>query len=164
MAFSPDGMLLVSCGMQGCVVIDTQTQEEVAGPAVPGVALSGGGFGGVAFSPDGSLLAIAGGSKSRNVVLYETDAWTLKRLPWQNSGIAGTVAFSPDGELLVAGGEALAIWSTADWELLSSHAISTYRRPGIAWIGFTPDMELLLVAGGIRKSIEVWRFAELYSE
>lgn len=163
LAFSPDGTLLASPGSSRVVVISTAAGEEIASLSRPGLRDSGV----ASFSPDGSLLALAGGtsggssSGSTNVLIYETDEWTLQRLPWRNDALSGTVVFSPDGEFLVAGGKNLAVWSTGEFQLLSTHAIPTYRRTGVAWMGFTPDMEFLLIAGGGRGFIEVWRFSEL---
>ncbi len=51
----------------------------------------------LAWSPDGSLLAVA----SYEIELYEAQSWKQKR-KLDTGGWSGGVAFSPDGKLLAA--------------------------------------------------------------
>jgi WD40 repeat protein len=166
LVFNPDGVLLASSDNRSTIVFDIMSSEEVATPSRPGVRLNDSGSGGdMEFSPDGALFAMTGGTRSTSVVVYRTDTWELlQRLGLRNTGLEGSLAFSSDGRLLAAGGYPFALWDASTLALLESHQVSTYRRGGIAWMGFTPDMELLLVAGGSRGFIEAWRLSDLYGD
>ena len=168
LAFSPDGRLLASYGFEDSVVVNTETLEVVGTPARPGLRQDTSGM--TVFSPDGAWLAMTAGKSggvgagSANVVLYDTGTWTLKRLAMRNDGIYGSVAFSPAGGLVAAGGDKLSLWDTDGCGLMATHTITTYRRGGVVWMGFSSDRELLYVAGGTRGYLEVWRVSDLTGE
>jgi len=162
LSFSNDGMLLASYGGEQSVVVNTETQEEVATPARPGIRMESSGA--TMFSPDGSLLAIVGGAKSTSFVVYDTETWTLNRLAMRNDGMDGSVAFSSEGDLLAVGGDKLSLWSTDEFSLLSSHTIPLYRRGGVTWMEFSSDKEFLFTAGGLRGFVEIWRVNDLLGE
>lgn len=111
-------------------VVDTDTWTLVSG--LP--ELAGLGTGGVAFSPDGSLLAL--GHRNRpGLTVLDTSTWQI--VPGTpNSNVTGYgVAFSPDGNLLAfAQTSRLAVLNTGTWD---SHGAAT--GADFYGVAFSPD-------------------------
>jgi len=96
LAFSPDGSILATGG----TVPTVRLWDVSSGEVVRTLRLQDGLFC-VVFSPDGTILASAGGSE-RAVVLWDVESGEkLRSLPHGDQLMA--VAFSPDGTLLAAG-------------------------------------------------------------
>ena len=95
----------------------------------------------MAFSPDGSILAVSG---YHEVVLHKDDgSGIVARLVGEAPRIEA-IAFSPDGKLLAVSGGALArfgeiqIWDVASHQELHSYKISDDSLYGVS---FSPDGE-----------------------
>jgi WD40 repeat protein len=84
---------------------------------------------GLAYSPDGSLLAASTGMGQQRVVLWRLDTGEQVR----TLGGSGAVAFSPDGELLATSGNGVTqLWNPATGEHLRNLPIEV-------GFGFSPD-------------------------
>jgi WD40 repeat protein/tRNA A-37 threonylcarbamoyl transferase component Bud32 len=107
-AASPDGRLLAMAqieGNGGVFLFDAQSLKQVAGPLPTSFITRG-----LAFSPDGHTLAIAGSGTGEDgyVRLWDTQAratrfersFRVARDPYDPRGTFGYVAYSPDGSLL----------------------------------------------------------------
>src|SRR4029078_2249307 len=72
---------------------------------------------GLAFSPDGQLMAAAG--LKGEATIWETGNWTVRHVVRAHSGIVRSLAFSPDGRWLVTIGfdGSIALWDRATWTL-----------------------------------------------
>ena len=91
-AFSPNGTIVVTGGTDGRVKIWTNTNGTLTAQGTP---LLGTGLGAVAFSPDGSSLAIG---RIGGVDIVNVSSWTLARtLVTATGDEAYAVGFSPDG-------------------------------------------------------------------
>jgi WD40 repeat protein len=157
-SFSPDGKFLAGCSFkqagpkqwQGDVVV----WDVDAGEVVRVVESQDNGYyRGVAFSPDGSLLAAAydstGNSKSAGVKLWDTKTWELKRTLLRDRGASVSVSFSPDGRHVASGGGfvevndgRMATGEVKVWELESGNIARTLARPGgggYVAIAFSPS-------------------------
>lgn len=98
-AFSPDGRLLASGGVEGVVYLWElpEGRQMRVWQGHEGTVCS------LAFSPDGQLLASAGGDGT--VRLWRVSDGALMRVLHGHTGAIRTLAFSPDGQLLATGGE-----------------------------------------------------------
>jgi RNA polymerase sigma factor (sigma-70 family) len=119
---SPDGRwLAVDFVAPGPVlrVWDLRTWAEVAPPRLPSEFVYGS-----AFSPDGAVLVVSGGSRhkfdrnfgrgSQWVIVWDMGTQSV-RARWETPTGVGMLAFAPDGRSLVGGGfdGATRVWETA---------------------------------------------------
>jgi WD40 repeat protein len=100
------------------------------------------------FSPDGTLVAVAG---DRSAAVGVWDVMTGQRLTWLSELASGPgdlpiLRFSPDSDLLVAVNPELVVFETQDWSTIAS------LPSGIEWwdLTFTPDGRYIF--GGSRTT------------
>jgi WD40 repeat protein len=112
----------------------------------------------VAFSPDGALVAAAGGFRGADVtirVFSTSDGQLLYSLVTSNSYGVRQLAFSPDGQWLAAGCDHLTnfsggveFWRVSDWTRVRSLPV---HAPALA---FSPDSSLLVTLR--QQAMEFW--------
>jgi len=98
-----------------------------------------GGIRSVAFSPDGSLLAL--GNRDSTIKLWRVSDGKLVRTLEGHTGWVLSVSFSPDGRLLASGSfdGTIKLWRVSGGTLLQTYDQETWR---VLSIQFSPDGRL----------------------
>jgi WD40 repeat protein len=116
---------------------------------------------GLAFSPDGKLLAIA--DRSNTVQLWDVGAGKPARAPLTgHAGIVRSVAFSPDGKLLATGSDdkTVRLWNPATGQ--PAAAPLTGHTGPVNALAFSPDGKTL-ATGSADHTVRLWD-ATLYAD
>jgi len=115
---------------------------------------------GVAFSPDGKVLALGAGYPAGIIELRQAaDGLLLNTLSLGTTYGFSEVVFSPNGEFLGASiKDEIKVYQVSDGKLVKSFTggIGLVSSPGGIRFAFSPDSTL--VAGGDRdKTVKVWK-------
>jgi WD40 repeat protein len=185
LAFSPDGAVLAAgyettlaeMGVTdvGVVLLEVQSgktntihfiTEDASGTVIPG------GINGLAFSPDGSVLAVgfdkvrSVSDKADNVLLLNpTTGETIRTLPGYPDGVR-SIAFSPDGRQFASADAqgAVAVWNAERWEKVRTLQAGPGENAGAGYscrlgksarLVFSPDGGIL-AAGLSDGRIHLW--------
>jgi len=172
-AFSPTDNLLATGGYDGTVKLwDVETNQLVQ-TIVPGSYTNGGYPTSMAFSPDGSRLAVAGRGYALKATVWDVSSGDLIHSLTAGAGQYGTssatVAFSPNGNYLVAGvsryvspewGGLISIWDLADGSLVREYIEETVGSVGSSlvvsvspaaddWFAYTYDNQIKFAETGL---------------
>src|SRR5262249_19246237 len=148
-AFKSDGQALVTADARSIRIWHLAGSEEKR-------VLTGheGGVPGLAFSPDGKLLASAG--KDMTAAIWDPTTGQLLRRLTGFERVLHTVAFSPDGRLLATGDRAgkIRFWEVGTWQELPAPA---HEIGNEIWsVAFSPDGRYF-PACGIPGGVVLWR-------
>jgi WD40 repeat protein len=131
-AFSPDGRPIATAS-RAVLVWDVTTGSEIwsrGGPAADH---------GLAFSPDGMRLAVAGWRGGAVKILDAATGKEIRSIPEQKTRITG-LAFCPDGRRLAIAADGLKVWDTVSGKELLS------LPPGQHAVAFAPDGKRIATA------------------
>jgi WD40 repeat protein len=124
---------------------------------------SGGYIQSIAFSPDGTLLAIGSSGPTVPVEVWEISSGKVVIRP-DYPGPVYSVTFSPDGTKLAAGGDIEWNGNALVWEIPSGRLLTRIRHyensdcPAISTVesvAFNPD-GTQLATGAMNKTAQVW--------
>ncbi len=155
--FSPDGKLLATGSTGGEVhVWHAESGEEYANFKFPQTSLIPCGVWATRFSPDGTILALAGGPiiGTGTVLLWDVAAKKpLKRLAGHRAVILA-MDFSPDGSRLATGAvdQALIVW---DVESGTSEMTFRGHRGSVTAVKFSIDGRSVF-SGSTDRTVRIW--------
>ncbi len=147
-AFSPDGRLLATGGVERQVIIWDFARRE----RLQTLAEHTDGISALAFSHDGKWL-VSGGD--HRLIVWNTANWEKVTTITFQKGYASNVGFSPDGKLLAAGvadefhDNLTLLWRTSDWQ--QAGIIPVLDGP-TSNVHFTADSRRLLFSEFFSKS------------
>ena len=151
LAYRPDGKLLALGTYKEVRLIDPAGGQTIATLAGHAEAVRA-----VAFSPDGALLAAAGGLPARwgEVKIWDVSARKELRTIKGHSDCIYAVAFSPDGKSVATSSydKLIKLWSVE-----SGQEIRTFKDhiDAVYALAFTPDGKRL-VSGAADRTVKVW--------
>ena len=145
-AFRPDGRLLLAVSSD---VNDVKAWDPDSGVEVP-LPLRGDPAQALAFSRDGSLLALARGTQ---IEVWDTAEWRLRRRLAAHAQSVDALAFAADGRLASASDDrSIRLWDTAQGQEL---LVLRGHTGGVTCLGFTSNSRLL-VSGDKEQFVKVW--------
>jgi WD40 repeat protein/beta-lactamase regulating signal transducer with metallopeptidase domain len=170
--FSPDGRTLAARAGDGTLVLwaaDTGKELQQIKPAERpkgnGVVLILGGGGdadapGMAFTPDGKLLAASAADYDKEETLWSVKLWDvasgkeMRRIKGPDGARVSSVAVTPDGNLLAYGAGNAVHLCAAD----TAKEVRQLKGAdgGILGLVFSPDGKTLAVHGGNRR-VHLWQ-------
>jgi len=152
--FSPDGALLAIGGYKEVRLVDAATGKLVA-------TLSGHAdyVRSLAFSPDNTMLAAAGGPPQRGgeIKIWDVHSHQLLKTLVGHTDCIYSVAWSPDGKLLASGSydKMVKLWDVAgglELKNLQDHIDAVFA------VAFSPDGKHL-ASGSQDRSVKIWDLA-----
>ncbi|NOX45017.1 MAG: WD40 repeat domain-containing protein [Caldiserica bacterium] len=111
-------------------------------------------FTAAAFSPDGTLLAVA--TAEGEIRLWRTEGWEEASVLRDHRGAIDALAFAPDGTRLLSGGgdNRARIWALSDAGWGESLEVLAHAKP-ISDVDFSPDGRTFLTAS-VDETVRLW--------
>jgi DNA-binding beta-propeller fold protein YncE len=145
--FSPDGKLLASGAYGRVTVWDLRTGRPIK--VLTSVL---GAVNDLRFSPDGALLAVAGGQPSAkgDLRLFQTSDWKLKAVLPGHDDVVASVAFRHDGKKLASASfdKSVRVWDVTSGKLERTF---TMHSDFVHAVAFSPDGKYLYSASKDRS-------------
>jgi WD40 repeat protein len=164
--FSPDGRHLASVGKLDEEHFGVKLWDTARGREQATLERRPDWHWGIAFSPDGKMLACTSGEEpdegAEEPPLGEIRLWEIAtqriRTTFRFRGIGGRLAFSPDGKLLAScAGKATRLWDLRTEKLC---AVLTGHTATISGVAFSPNGKLLASAA-MDRTVRLWDLANI---
>lgn len=141
-AFSPDGMMIATCGGPIVRLWDAKTGIEIGNLKCRSNDVSA-----IAFSPDGKkLISCAGGREDEKseIKLWDVESRQELRCLYGHQGTCWSVAFARDGKTVATGGtdKSVRLWDVATGKEIW---MATGHECGVKDLQFHPDGKSILV-------------------
>ena len=156
-AFSPDGRLVAAGSRDGIVAIWEVNTGKLEGKLDrPGAIVTG-----LAFAPDGEMLAVsllpASGSsapEASRILIFDLAGGEVRSSLLGHPGGTRCVAFAPDGRVLASGGEdgLLRLW---DVHAGAERVALEWHLDCVSSVAFAPD-GLTLASGSFDGTVKLW--------
>jgi WD40 repeat protein len=133
-AYSPDGKFLAASVKEGISIYDIAARAWISAFKSPK-----GGYGRIAYSPDGTRIAAASVATTSAFILNAATGKTLKTLNGHKKGVS-SLAFSPDGKRIASGDMEgmIIVWNVDKGNALAALDDPGYRRE-VRTLAFSPD-------------------------
>ncbi len=154
LAYRPDGKMLALGTYKEVRLVDPATGQTIATLSGHAEAVRA-----VAFSPDGALLAAAGGlpARSGEIKIWDVAGRKELRTIQGHSDCVYAVAFSPDGKTIATSSydKLIKLWSVE-----TGQEIRTFKDhiDAVYALVFTPDGKRL-ISGAADRTVKVWDVA-----
>jgi len=150
---SPDGSMIAERGRYGdaCVKIFEARSNKLIRrlEGHPGIVHA------IAFSPDGKLIASAGGDKL--IRFWDAQTGAVTKILAKHTGKIVSLAFSGDGQRLISNSEdgTVQIWNVNDGSLLTNELHKEDWVSEVRYVAFSPKGNLI-VSAHEDSTIKVW--------
>jgi len=151
MAFSPDGKTLASCGWDGQARIWDVSRLTDGPPSAPVFLPHKSAQYAVAYSPDGTLLGVAG---QKSLTIWSCNSGHYTPILEEEIETSHCLAFSPDGRTLAIGGDdgLIRLWDMPGGQ---ERAILQGHTAAVRSLGFSADARRL-ISTSENRSIILW--------
>lgn len=166
-AFSPNGKMLAAGSSQNATETTEYTSElriyDLETSQVKQQVIEHGeGIISLAFSPNGSWIAVATGlgtsvgGRSGRVKLFDVQTGQVIWAVLAHSDFVTSVAFSPDGATIASGSwdNTIKLWSITSGQLLQTIFVGA----GVNTVAYSPD-GMMLASGNQKMTVELWNVA-----